>query len=1075
MADAERRMLSGTEALVELPLLQRRIDSASGHDTAGFVTGYRGSPLGGYDQALVAAKDRLDAVNVRFQPGLNEDLAATAIWGTQQVGLLPGATVAGVFGIWYGKGPGVDRSLDALKHGNAAGTSALGGVLLIAGDDHGCVSSTLPHQSGPVFAAASIPVLAPSSVQEMIEFGLIGIAMSRASGCWIAMTVASQIVETSSVVDLDHPTVSLPPAAADVHLRWPDPPLAQERRLHETKLPAARAFAADSGLDRVVVDAPGARLTIVTTGKAYGDVMAALALLPGASVRVVKVGFAWPLGDWIADWLGSVDEVLVVEEKAGFVENQLARLLFNRPDHPRLVGKRDEDGLPLLPTIAELAPPLIARAIAERLALLTGERFGLIAAAAPVANGVLPIRAPFFCAGCPHNTSTVVPDGSRAMGGIGCHGMATWMPDRATAFLTQMGAEGATWIGQAPFTTERHVFQNMGDGTYNHSGLLAIRAAIAAGVNITYKILYNDAVAMTGGQPHEGALTAEAIAAQVSAEGARKVVVVSEQPDRFPRAAFAPGIELRDRSELDAVQRDLRGVPGVTVIVYDQTCAAELRRRRRTEPALRRTRHVVINPDVCEGCGDCSVQSNCIAIQPFETPLGRKRQVDPGSCNQDYSCLKGFCPSFVTIDVETSAPGTAYAEAPPAVPLPVPVAHHADIVISGIGGTGVVTLGMILAKAAAIDGMACSVLDVTGLSQKNGAVMTQVRLGSDSSHGSRVTEGAATLALACDLIAATAADALSRCGPGTMLVANGDVTATAAFVRDGGIDLGRDTATRQLSQACGEATIIGAGSFARDRLGHPLGSNLLLLGLAWQRGAIPLSLPAMEHAIAAVAKGAANASAFGWGRAIAAEPSLAGDPAGTTPTLEAIIADRITRLTGYQDAAYAHRYATRVAAVATAGSEELTRVYAIALYRLMAIKDEYEVARLHLDPTFDAAIAGRFGPHAKRRYLLAPPLLGTRKRDFGGWIRPLFRLLAAARGIRNSAIDPFRWTTERRTDCILLAEFEADMATRLATLGPADVDALIERVEATGLIRGYGHVRAASIATYRAALSDRDA
>ncbi len=738
-----RIYLSGVQALVRLPMLQRQRDLAAGLTTGGFISGYRGSPLGTYDHALWQAKRFLQQNNIHFQPGLNEDLAATAVWGSQQVNLFPSAAVDGVFGIWYGKGPGVDRSVDPLKHANSAGTSRHGGVIAIAGDDHGCQSSTLAHQSEHIFQAAMIPILNPATVQEYLDFGLFGFALSRFSGCWVGFKAIAETVESSASVHVDPARLDIvlpqdfemPPGGLSI--RWPDPPLEAEQRLHGPKMAAVAAFVRANRIDRLVTDPPAARFGIITTGKAYLDVRQALADLgiddkaaAALGIRIYKVGLTWPLeASGARRFAEGLSDVLVVEEKRGFIEDQLVRLLYNldASRRPTVVGKEDERGAPLLQSPGELTPTMVARAIVLRLKRLGEEsphltqRLARLESFDKLLDAPMPTtqRTPFFCSGCPHNTSTRVPDGSRAQAGIGCHAMAMYVPARRTATITHMGGEGANWIGQAPFTTEPHIFQNLGDGTYSHSGLLAIRAAAVSGVNITYKMLFNDAVAMTGGQPVEGHLTVPQITQQVTAEGARRVVVVTDEPEKYPaNAGFAPGVEIRHRDALDQVQRELREVPGLTVLVYDQTCAAEKRRRRKRGQYPDPPKRVFINERVCEGCGDCSEKSNCVSVKPLETEFGRKRSIDQSNCNKDFSCVKGFCPSFVTIHGgqlrKLPKPTAAVAEDPfAALPLPQqrPLGDAYGILITGIGGTGVITVGALLGMAAHLEGGAapCSI------------------------------------------------------------------------------------------------------------------------------------------------------------------------------------------------------------------------------------------------------------------------------------------------------------------------------------------------------------------------------
>ncbi len=765
-----RIYLSGVQALVRLPIMQRERDKDAGLKTGGFISGYRGSPLGVYDNALWQAQRHLEAHNIRFQPGLNEDLAATAVWGSQQVNMFPGAAVDGVFAIWYGKGPGVDRSTDALKHGNTTGSSQFGGVLAIAGDDHGCQSSTLAHQSEQIFQAAMMPILNPANIREYLEFGLYGFALSRFSGCWVGFKAIAETVESSASVPVDPrleivlpDDFEIPPGG--LNIRWPDPPLEAERRLHGPKMAAVAAFTRANRVDRIVIDPRQPRLGIITTGKAYLDVRQALSDLgideraAALGIRLYKVGLTWPLEPSGARrFAEGLTDVLVVEEKRGFIEHQLVHILYNMDAarRPSVVGKTDESGAPLLPSEGELTPSMVARAIVARLRKLGHDSRELEQRVARLdqfdkmleAAATKTQRTPFFCSGCPHNTSTQVPEGSRALAGIGCHAMAIYVPSRNTATITHMGGEGANWIGQAPFTSENHVFQNLGDGTYSHSGLLAIRAAAAAGVNITYKILYNDAVAMTGGQPVEGQLSVPQITRQVEAEGAKRIVVVTDEPHKYPaNAGFARGVELRHRDELDAVQRELRETSGLTVLVYDQTCAAEKRRRRKRGLFPDPPKRVFINEAVCEGCGDCSEKSNCVSVKPVETEFGRKRTIDQSNCNKDFSCLKGFCPSFVTVHGGSlrklrkpvvAGAGDALAELPE--PRRRPLVGPYDILVTGIGGTGVITVGALLGMAAHLEGKGCTVLDFTGLSQKNGAVMSHVRLAPrpDDLHAVRV-------------------------------------------------------------------------------------------------------------------------------------------------------------------------------------------------------------------------------------------------------------------------------------------------------------------------------------------------
>ncbi|MDX1654902.1 MAG: indolepyruvate ferredoxin oxidoreductase family protein, partial [Candidatus Competibacteraceae bacterium] len=901
--ESGRIYLTGTQALVRLPMMQRARDAARQLNTACFISGYRGSPLGGFDQQLWKARKFLQNNHIHFIPGINEDLGATAVWGSQQTNIFPGAKYDGVFGMWYGKGPGVDRTGDVFKHANAAGTSKHGGVLAVAGDDHACKSSTLPAQCEYSFMDAGIPVLHPANVQEILDLGVFGWELSRFSGCWIGFKTIAENVDSSASVTIDPHRMEIvtpddfqmPPDGLSI--RWPDKPLAQEERLHRYKLYAALAFAKANRLDRIVMDSPQPRFGVVTTGKSYLDVMQALEDLgidqqeaARIGLRVYKVAMVWPLErDGIRDFARGLEEVLVVEEKRAVIENQLKEQLYNwREDvRPRVIGKFDEERNWILPSTGELTPARIARVIAarirrfynsermeQRLAFLETKEQAL-AKPRPTLE-----RAPHFCSGCPHNTSTVVPDGSRALGGIGCHYMATWM-DRRTETFTHMGGEGVTWIGQAPFTETKHVFQNLGDGTYFHSGLLAIRAAIAAKVNITYKILYNDAVAMTGGQPVDGVLTVPQISHQLYGEGIRRIAVVSDEPNKYPdRTLFARDTTFHHRDELEQVQRELREVSGTSVIIYDQTCAAEKRRRRKKKIIPDPPKRVFINETVCEGCGDCSIKSNCLSVIPKETAFGRKREIDQSSCNKDYSCVNGFCPSFVTVHGGGLRKPQASEGHPRFKDLPEPrlpaAAKPYDILITGVGGTGVVTIGALLGMAAHLEERGCSVLDMTGLAQKFGAVVTHVRIADDpqSIHAVRLAAGNARLLLGCDMVVAASADALAKLDPDkSVAVVNSHQSMPAAFTRNPDLQFPDHAMREAINEAVGEkAHFVDAANLAAALLGDSIGTNLFVVGYAWQLGLIPLSGESILKAIEI--NGTAvefNKKAFMWGRLAAVD------------------------------------------------------------------------------------------------------------------------------------------------------------------------------------------------------------
>ncbi len=1139
-----RVFLTGTQALIRLPMLQRQRDLAAGLNTAGFISGYRGSPLGSVDQTAMKAKKYLEAHQVRFQPGVNEDLAATSIWGTQQVNLFPGAKVDGVFSMWYGKGPGVDRCGDVFKHANAAGSARHGGVLVLAGDDHAAKSSTNAHQSEHILKACGIPVLYPASVQEYLDFGLHGWAMSRYTGLWVAMKCVTDVVESGATVDIDPDRVKivLPEDFAmpdgGLNIRWPDAVLEQEARLVNYKWYAALAYARANKLNRVIWDSPRARFGILTAGKAYLDTRQALEDLGideqvarDIGLRLYKVGMNWPLeATGVREFATGLEEILVVEEKRQLLEYQLKEELYNWRDdvRPRVVGKFDDTGEWsntrraghgewLLPATYELNPTQVARAIAarilkyfaghpieqrvrERIAYIESKEAVLrVAKSDPQKD-----RIPYFCSGCPHNTSTRVPEGSRALAGIGCHYMALWM-DRSTATFTHMGAEGSTWIGEAPFTEEKHVFANIGDGTYYHSGLLAIRAAAASKVNMTYKILFNDAVAMTGGQTHDGPLDPATISRQVAAEGVKPIVVVTDEPDKYPADTdWAPGVTIRHRSELDAVQREMREVKGVSAIIYDQTCASEKRRRRKRGAYPDPAKRAVINELVCEGCGDCSVKSNCLSVEPLETEFGRKRQINQSTCNKDFSCVNGFCPSFVTVEggqlkKPKKAGGKDAAGKPSALEraksLPQPqlpsLAQSYGVLVTGIGGTGVVTVGQILAMAAHVAGKACTVLDMSGLAQKGGPVLSHVRLAESDDHifSTRVGTGAADLVVGCDVLVAASKDALSRMGAErTRAVVNATLAPTAAFVKNPDWSYPDAESVDAIRAACrGEQVdALQAGRIATALMGDSIATNLFMLGYAWQRGWVPLSEAALLKAIELNGVSVDfNLQSFAWGRLAAHDldaveqevKSLA--PAKViefkrAPSLDEVIRRRVDFLAGYQNAAYADSYREFVERVRAQESRivsdgqpmKLTEAVARYLFKLMAYKDEYEVARLHSDPAFKTRIASMFEGDYQVKYHLAPPLLSKRdqnghlvKRQFGSWVGKVFPVLAKLRFLRGSLLDPFGHTDERKTERQLIKAYRDTIAALLPSLSAENLPLVVDVARIPEDIRGYGHVK----------------
>ena len=1118
-----RVYLSGTQALVRLPIMQRQRDLLAGLNTAGFISGYRGSPLGGVDRECWRAENVLKDNHIVFKPGVNEDLAATAIWGTQQLTLFEGAKYDGVFAMWYGKGPGVDRSGDVFKHGNYSGTSNHGGVLVVAGDDPVCKSSTLPSQTEYAFMDAQIPVLNPSSVQEIVDFGLIGWAMSRYSGCWVALKTIPETVDASASVFVDPDRVpiilpddfEMPPGG--LHARFPDPPLEQEERLQRHKLYAALAFARANGLDKVVIDSPNARFGIATTGKSYPDVMQALddlgigqAEAAEIGLRVYKVAMPWPLErEGIRRFAEGLDEVLVVEEKRGVIENQLKEQLYNwRPDvRPRVVGKFDEAGEWILPSAGELTPARVARAIAQRIERFytsprVEERLAFLEQKERALEGPRPdiTRIPYFCSGCPHNTSTRVPEGSRALAGIGCHYMAQWM-DRETATFSHMGGEGVAWVGQSPFTETNHVFVNLGDGTYYHSGLLAIRAAVGADVNITYKILFNDAVAMTGGQPLDGPTTVPLISHQVAAEGVKRVAVVSDEPDKYPLGSdFAPATTFHHRDDLDRLQRDLREWPGVSVLIYDQTCAAEKRRRRKRGLMADPPRRVFINSAVCEGCGNCGVVSNCVSVIPLETEFGRKRAIDQSSCNKDFSCLKGFCPSFVTVHGGALRKRAGLgADAPfPLLPEPeIPdIGVTYGIVVTGIGGTGVVTIGALLGMAGHLEGRGVSVLDMTGLAQKNGAVVSHLRFAErpEDIHAARIAAGGADLLLGCDIVAAGSLESLAKLRAGhSRAVINTQETMTAEFTQRPDMEFPERELIETIADATGDdaAAFVNASALATAILGDSIATNLFMVGYAWQKGLVPLGHAAIERAIDL--NGVAvdfNKQAFLWGRRAAHDlaavqrAALPERQAGETApaSLDDTIERRIGELTASRDAAYAKRYSALVERVRDAeansakGVSGLTDAVARSYFKLLAYKDEYEVARLHSDGAFMKQVHDRFEGDFKLTFHLAPPLVASRdadsgelqKRAYGSWMMGAFKVLAKLKGLRGTPFDIFGYTAERRMERRLIGEYETTVEELLGGLGPDTHGLAVEIAALPETMRGFGHVKERNVAAAKA-------
>jgi len=1130
--------LTGTQALVRLLVMQRERDAAAGLNTQGFISGYRGSPLGMVDQAVwKAGKKFLDA-GIRFVPAINEELAATQVLGTQRVESDPERTVEGVFGMWYGKGPGVDRAGDAIKHGNAYGSSPHGGVLVVAGDDHGCVSSSMPHQSDHAFQAWQMPIVSPANVAEMLSFGLYGWALSRYSGAWVGFTALSEVVESAGTVDLDAVQAQVDAwVAADavrertghaapadgLHYRWPDlPSLRIESRLAD-KLAAVAAFARVNSIDREVIASARATIGIVTCGKAHLDLMEVLRrlqispdMLAAAGVRLYKVGLSFPLETTrMRRFAQGLREILVIEEKGAIVETQLRDLFYNAPAEvrPVLVGKHDRDGAPLVSALGELRPSRLIELVAHWLAAhfpdntVLGDHLQHVCDFTPpevLANASDSVkRLPYFCAGCPHNTSTKVPEGSTARAGIGCHFMANWM-DRSTAGLIQMGGEGVDWISHAMFTKTPHVFQNLGDGTYYHSGYLAIRQAVAAKATITYKILFNDAVAMTGGQPVDGVISVDAIARQVESEGVKQVVVVSDDIGKYDaiKGRFPAGTEFFDRSELDAVQRRLREVPGVTVLIYEQTCAAEKRRRRKKGELVDPPKRLLINEAVCEGCGDCTVQSNCVAVLPTETAMGRKRKIDQTACNKDYSCEKGFCPSFVGVtggklrkkSGALSAGKDAFLARVGALPLPDARVWDGpwDLLVTGVGGTGVVTVGALIAMAAHLEGKSASVLDFMGFAQKGGSVLSFVRIADvpERLNQVRIDTQQADAVLACDMVVAASPEALQTVRHGrTRIVTNVHEIPVAGSLKNPDADLKSDLLLAKMRFAAGDAQVetFDAQALAEEFLGDTVTANIVAMGYAWQRGLVPIGLPAMQRAIEL--NGVAvenNLLSFALGRLAAGNPAALREEAVAAPrddTLDGLIARGIAHLTGYQNAAWAQRFEATVRRVqraeqSLAGHDAalpLACAVARSLTKLMSYKDEYEVARLYTDGGFQRQLAEQFEGDLKLEFHMAPPLLARPKNGqppkkiaLGAWMLPLMTWLAKGKALRGSWLDVFGHTDERRMERELIVQFERRIDGLLADLTAERLPVAVQIAALPLSMRGYGHVKIANVALARA-------
>ena len=1115
--DSGRIFVTGIQALVRLPLLQSSRDAAVGLNTAGYISGYRGSPLGGFDVQLWQAQQFLQPRNIVFQPGINEDLAATAIWGTQQAEIDDAGLYDGVFCIWYGKGPGVDRSGDAFRHANLAGTSKYGGVLVAMGDDHACESSTTAHQSEFALVDAMIPILNPSSVQDILDFGLYGWALSRYSGCWVGLKCVHDTVEATASVDVSQERIEfvIPEDIVlprdGINIRWPDTPLQQEQRLHEYKLPAVQAFWRANSLDRILLDSSHAKVGIVTTGKSYSDVRRALKELEiGAEeanrlgIRLYKVAMSWPLErKGLLSFAKGLQKIIVVEEKRGLIEDQIKTLLYGQANAPAIVGKFDEEGQSLLPSTARLGAMQIAGVIGRQLQkhIQSDElkySTDLVLARLDREPQMSPIqRVPYFCAGCPHNTSTKVPEGSIALAGIGCHYMAQWM-DRSTARFTQMGGEGASWIGESRFSKRKHVFQNVGDGTYLHSGLLAIRAAVASKTTMTFKLLYNDAVAMTGGQPFDGPLSVSQISNQLLAEGVNKVTVVTDDVESCrSRNRFPDGVTVLDRSELDPVQRQLREISGVTAIIYDQTCAAEKRRRRKRKEYPDPPKRVFINTDVCEGCGDCGIQSNCVAVVPHETDFGRKRRIDQSACNKDYSCVEGFCPSFVTVhggDLKKRS-GTEQSHPFDVSDLPPPILPSIDgeycIVVTGVGGTGVITVGAILGMAAHLAELGCSVLDMTGLAQKGGAVVSNLVIAKSPEQisSTHVASGGANLILGCDLVVSASEKVMMTAENGiTTAVINDYEMMPGEFTRKSDLSFPGRKLKQIIESAVGDdnAVFCNVNRYAESLFGDSIAANMMMVGIALQNGWIPIPIAAIEKAIELNGRSVEmNKLAFHRGRQLAlgtaeldreiSESNGSSELIGreNVDSLEALVENRSEALVEYQNQAYARRYRELVAASqqaersSTPGMHGFAEAVARYYYKLLAYKDEYEVARLFSNGTFRKELEAVFEGDFKLQYHMAPPLIARKSRitglptkmKFGSWMEGFLAVITRMRFLRGTPFDPFGRSDDRKMERELIAEYESTIREIIATMNTENHRIAVEIASYPEMIRGYGHIK----------------
>ncbi len=1117
--------LRGSQAMVRLYMVQRLRDQAAGLNTAGFVSGYRGSPMTAIDQELWRVEDMLKEHHIHFWPGTNENLAMTAVWGSQQTNYYNDSKYDGVYSMWYGKGPGMDQAMDALRQGNWHGASKHGGVLVCVGDDPNMTSTINNYVSELLFEDLLMPVLYPADIQEVLDMGLYGIALSRFCGAWVGYKLLPETIETSSSVDGDinrvqiiTPDFDFPPEGVNAFLQ--DSVYAQEARIRNYRLPAALAFARANKLNYVSHASSNPRIGIVAMGKTWRDVRQALVDLgiseqqaADLGITILKVGMPFPADtQTYAEFAAGLEEVVVIDEKRDQIENGMRAACYDMPadKRPRIVGRFDEQGRPLVDNAGPVTADEIALVIAQRIQhfhktdWMQARVKRLGGAAERTAN--LPAlsmqRLPYFCSGCPHNSSTKIPEGSRALGGVGCHYMVTWM-DRETYTFCQMGGEGITWVGQQPFVETDHIFQNLGDGTYFHSGSTAVRAAVTANINITYKILYNDAVAMTGGQPVDGTLNVDQITRQMRDEGIQRIAVVTDEPEKYRSGTnFASGTTVHHRRELDAVQRELREVKGVSVMVYDQTCASEKRRRRKRGKFPDPAKRYFINDRVCEGCGDCGVQSNCTSLQPLETDFGRKRKIDQSSCNKDYSCVEGFCPSFVTVKGGklrklSGMSGTDVSPNTDELPTPafpeLPETGSYTLMVTGVGGTGVVTIGALLGMAAHIDDLGVSIVDQLGFAQKGGPVVTHVRLAreQDQIHAARVNNGAAQVLLACDMLVAGVDKVLESLDPNiTRAIINTEKNYTGDFTRDTDLAYPADSVISRLKARTRQedTDFFNASRVAVKLLGDSLGANLMLTGFAWQRGMIPIKEESLLEAIEL--NGVAidwNKEAFAWGRRLAHQPELIDKFLGQDDTVQPLIftptatADWVSKyskeLTEYQNEDYAARYRALVEKVVTTENSaipnrtDLATAVAKAAYKLMAYKDEYEVARLYAAPEFLEKLKEQFEGDYTLEFNLAPPIIAPKdkttgkptKIQIGPWMLKAFGLLAKFKFLRGTRLDPFGYFEERKMERALIGKYFDTVDTLLNDLNADNHALAVEIAELPMKIRGYGHVKHESV------------